>query len=80
LAADTRSADPFDLLRAFDANMKWARSHDSELAKHPGKFVAVADARVLGEADNPKELEEKFAGKKGLYVTFVTLPGLLWVL
>lgn len=80
LAADARSVDAFDLLRAFDANLKWARSHNSELTKHSGKFVAIADSQVLGEADNPKELEEKFAGKKGLYVTFVTLPGLLWVL
>lgn len=80
MAADARTSDAFDLLRAFDTNMKWARSHNGELMKHTGKFVAVADSQVLGEGDDSKELEERFAGKKGLYVTFVTLPGLLWVL
>lgn len=60
--------------------MKWARAHDRELTVHEGKFVAVAEAQILGEADDPAELHRRFSDKKGLYVTYVAPPGLAWVL
>ena len=67
-------------LRKFDANARWANEHVADLAKHEGLYVAIDGRKVLGVSKSAQDLRKRFADRPDLYVTFVSPPGLAWLL
>ena len=66
--------------REYARNMKWAKSHDAELDRFTGKYVAVARQRVIASGASPEELRPKLRGLVGVYISFVPERGLIWIL
>lgn len=60
-----------DALAAFTRNADWAVDHPEVVYEHVGRWIAVLDERLVAVGDDPAELQERFLGRKDLYLRFV---------
>jgi len=64
----------------YERNMKWAKAHDSELDRYIGDYIAVDGERVVATGASPEDIRPKVSGRVGVYITYVSERGLIWIL
>lgn len=69
-----------EAFRAYQNNLRWAKTHDDELEPYTDKFVAVADGHIVASAASREEIQTGIKDTPGVYVTFVVKRGLSWLL
>jgi hypothetical protein len=74
------SADTIKSFQSYQSNLKWAKENGRKLERYAGKYVAVANGRILDSAQSGAELETKYKDVPGVYVAVVVRRGLRWVL
>ena len=67
-------------MEAFGRNARWADANLHLLQEYLDRFIAVDDGKVVGVADEPKELYLRFWDRRDVHITWVGPPDLLWVL
>jgi len=74
------SADAIEAFRSYQDNLRWAKENGRKLERFAGKYVAVANGRVLEAAKTAAELEAKYNNVPGVYIAVVVRRGLRWIL
>jgi hypothetical protein len=70
------SQSPINRFLAYSHNLRWAKSHEAELARYEGRYVAIATGKVVGSAETLEEIQRKYAAKKpDAYIGYVGRSG-----
>lgn len=78
--AATDTAAALESLKRYRDNLVWAKQNRESLERYAGKFVAVAQGKVLDASEDRGELETRYSTVPGVYIAAVVKRGTRWIL
>lgn len=76
----SQMASILDSLTKFQANLRWAKEHPTEVSRHSGRYIVVSEGRIVFHSASRERAESKGRRILGSYVTYVTPEQWAWIL
>jgi hypothetical protein len=66
--------------KKFRANFQAANDMYEKLREHTGKYVSIADGKVLGYTDSYEEAIKEYGSISGIYIELISKDNIFWIL